>query len=217
MSRWHQQQSLTRVEKAWDGSSSITLATTSRLWRRYLCHSVCCYSYQMKEKFRRWSERSCTINIIHFKYMYLGLTSSSRVSSSSSSNWAWLYLNCMRFRTSLKRRTKASLYLSTQIYFNKWNENKWTTIHQTFQTLGCLYFLKLHRIILSSLGISEKHWGVKKIKRFSERLTYLKHFPCQQVCFWFWLLESPKRHSICPNRQSSLRGWAEKNYEKLVL
>lgn len=41
--------SLTKVENAWDGSNSITLATTSRLWRRYLCHSVCCCSYQMTE------------------------------------------------------------------------------------------------------------------------------------------------------------------------
>lgn len=40
------QHPLTKVEKAWEGSSSITLATTSRLWRRYRCHSVCCCGYR---------------------------------------------------------------------------------------------------------------------------------------------------------------------------
>ena len=32
----------TSVEKACVGRSSITLATTSKLWRKYRCHSVCC-------------------------------------------------------------------------------------------------------------------------------------------------------------------------------
>lgn len=39
---------LTRVEKAWVGRSSITLATTSKLWRRYRCHSVCCCGKKIK-------------------------------------------------------------------------------------------------------------------------------------------------------------------------
>lgn len=34
---------LTSVEKAWVGKSSMTFATTSKLWRKYRCHSVCCY------------------------------------------------------------------------------------------------------------------------------------------------------------------------------
>lgn len=33
---------VTSVEKACVGRSSITLATTSKLWRKYRCHSVCC-------------------------------------------------------------------------------------------------------------------------------------------------------------------------------
>lgn len=45
--------SLTKVVNACDGSSSITLATTSRLWRRYRCHSVCCYGEQVLTE-HRW-------------------------------------------------------------------------------------------------------------------------------------------------------------------
>lgn len=39
------------------------------------------------------------------------LTSSSSVSSSSSSSCAWLYLNWIRFNTSVSNSTRASSYL----------------------------------------------------------------------------------------------------------
>ena len=54
---------LTKVVNAWDGSSSITLATTSRLWRRYRCHSVCCYGYQARNKKHRVGYEASTIFI----------------------------------------------------------------------------------------------------------------------------------------------------------
>lgn len=71
-----------------------------------------------------WNSADDICNIITLLNV---LTSSSRVSSSSSSNWAWLHLNCMRFRTSLNRRPKASLYLPS------WHMN---TLHNSNFTLN---------------------------------------------------------------------------------
>lgn len=129
------------------------------------------------------------------------LTSSSRVSSSSSSNWAWLYLNWMRFRTSLKRRTRASLYLCNQI-------NKIFTTNNTTDWRHLIAYI-LWSSIMSDQWSLYIHWVFQEtteVKKSINRLTYLEHFLCQQVCFWFWLLENPKRHSRYPDRQSSLHG-----------
>ncbi len=46
-------------------------------------------------------------------YVWLILTSSSRVSSSSSSSWLWFNLNWILLRTSRSSRTRAPLYLVT--------------------------------------------------------------------------------------------------------
>lgn len=67
-------------------------------------------------------------------FVYVGLTSSSRVSSSSSSSWLWFNRNWMRFRTSLSSNTKASLYLQTtniniNIPADLNTQNHWTILH----------------------------------------------------------------------------------------
>lgn len=53
---------LTSVEKAWVGKSSMTFATTSKLWRKYRCHSVCCYGKKQEGEHsisRRKQTASC--------------------------------------------------------------------------------------------------------------------------------------------------------------
>lgn len=57
---------LTSVEKAWVGKSSMTFATTSKLWRKYRCHSVCCYGKKQEGEHsisRRKQTASCRLGI----------------------------------------------------------------------------------------------------------------------------------------------------------
>lgn len=127
----------TRTEKVWDGSSSITLATTSKLWRRYRCHSVCCYRDQ---RGGGWVPKILQNKTDASVYVWLILTSSSRVSSSSSSSWLWFNLNWILLRTSRSSRTRAPLYLVTHTHtdycdvliqpkLNSWAHKKFTETH----------------------------------------------------------------------------------------